>query len=108
MIFAEIHGKLGVNYSRAHERGEDVLTSTVFGLLRYIPLADGFLGALRRVRPVRIDAQGVVIRLDPDWLDLGRVATVKVDFWPCWRDYGEPDVLLTLDDAVGSPVAVVL
>jgi hypothetical protein len=34
MIDAEIRGKLRADYSRAHDRAEDLLTSTAFGLLR--------------------------------------------------------------------------
>ena len=53
MIFAELQGKLGQHHSRAHERAEDVLTSTVFGLLRYMPLSD-WLGPLAgRIRPIQ-------------------------------------------------------
>src|SRR4051812_26314321 len=50
MIFAELHGKLGEDYSRAHERAEDLLTSTVFGLLRYLTPADGLLAVLGHAR----------------------------------------------------------
>jgi hypothetical protein len=108
MIFAELHGKLGVDYSRAHERAEDLLTSTVFGLLQYIPPAEGFLAMLRRARPVRIARESVMIQTDPDWLNVESVVRVELSFWPDWRGHGEPDVLLNLYDATGNCVAVVL
>jgi hypothetical protein len=108
MIFAEIHGKLGVNYSRAHDRAEDLLTSTVFGLLRYIPSQDWLLAVMRRVRSVRSVEGIVTIQQDFEWLDVAKVATVTVDFWPYWTAIGEPDILLTLEDAVGCLVAMVL
>jgi hypothetical protein len=108
MIFAELHRKLGADYSRAHERAEDLLTSTVFGLLRYLPLADGLLAVLRSARPVRVVGEKVVIQPADAWLDLERVAKVEIDFWPYWPRYGEPDVLLTLWAADGSAVASVV
>jgi hypothetical protein len=101
VIFAEIHGKLGADYSRAHERAEDLLTSTVLGLLRYIPLNDGLLAVLRLVYRVQLEpgVTTAVIRRDPSWILTDRVKRVKYDFWPYWRGYGEPDVLLTFYDA---------
>ncbi len=108
MIFAELRGKLGVDYSRAHERAEDLLTSTVFGLLRYLTPADGLLAILQRARPVRVEDGTIEARPDPNWLEVGLVADVGVEFWPYWPGYGEPDVLLTLRDRAGQPVSLVL
>jgi hypothetical protein len=108
MIFAELRGKLGADYSRAHDRAEDLYTSTVFGLLRYLPDADGLFAVLRRARPVRLAGQQVVIQPDVAWLGLERVAKVTIEFWARWGDYGEPDVVLTLWAANGAPVAVVV
>ena len=49
MIFAELHGKLGTDYSLAHERAEDLLTSSAFQLLRYLPPQRGLVALLRAV-----------------------------------------------------------
>jgi hypothetical protein len=108
MIFAELRGKLGVDYSRAHERAEDLLTSTVFGLLRYLTPADGLLAILQRARPVRVENGTIVTRSDPNWLELDPVADISVEFWPYWPGYGEPDVLLTLRDRAAQPLSLVL
>ncbi|MBO0698342.1 MAG: hypothetical protein J2P46_08115 [Zavarzinella sp.] len=109
MIFAELHGKLGQDCSRAHERAEDVLTSTAFGLLRYIPRADGHLPLLARVRRVRLDSSHqAVAALAPGWPALADLLQVQTDFWPYAPGYGEPDVLLTLSDADGIPRLAVL
>jgi hypothetical protein len=101
MIFAELRGKLQADSGNADDHAEDLLTSTVFGLLRYIAPAEGLLAVLRRARAVTMER-------DAGWLDTARVATVKVDFWPHWPGYGEPDVLLTLLDAERKPLVVVL
>src|SRR5262249_29762054 len=77
-------------------------------VLRYIAPAEGLLAVLRRARWLRVDDQGVSLERGGSWLDPARVATVKVEFWPHWPAYGEPDVLLTLLDADRKPVVVVL
>src|SRR5437773_12478484 len=94
MIFAEIHGKLGSGYSRAHARGEDLLTSTAFGLLRYLPLQDGLLRVLEAVRPLIGDA--VSRRADPEWIDLRWAKRCEMRFWPWLRPFGQPDLILEL------------
>jgi hypothetical protein len=110
MIFAELKGKLGSTYSRAHERGEDLLTSTVFGLLRYAPIQDTFLPLLEAARPVRlVDDQAVVDSPGPvPWLTTKPIHRVDLDFWPSFGKFGEPDVVVQLLDANGLSVHTVL
>lgn len=98
MLFAELHGKLGRDGSRAHDRAEDLLTSTAFQLLRYLPLGVGLLAVLRRVRDVAPD--GRVLTTAPPWLKL-EVATearytARYTFWPHWGEHGQPDVVVEL------------
>ena len=66
MLFAERQRKLGRDGSRAHDRAEDLLTSTAFQLLRYLPLADGLLAVLGRARAVGADGQ--IQSVAPTWL----------------------------------------
>ncbi|MBP3958639.1 hypothetical protein J8F10_25615 [Gemmata sp. G18] len=94
MLFAERHGKLGRNGSRAHDRAEDLLTSTAFQLLRYLPLEVGLLAVLRRMRAVGSD--GHVATEAPAWLMLNTVTAADYTFWPRWAGFGEPDVVVTL------------
>lgn len=100
MFFAELHGKLSRNYSRVHERAEDLLTSTAFQLLRYIPADRGLFPALRRTRRVRFhDHQLVVDRQPPGWLTepLARADGYEFEFWPGWgAGTGQPELVLTL------------
>lgn len=107
MIFAELQGKLGQNHSRAHERAEDVLTSTVFGLLRYLPLAEWLMPLARRIRPIQVD-RGPSFPPDGNWLEVSRVARCNVVLWQRRSPYGEPDVLLWLRDAQGALVHLVV
>lgn len=97
MIFAEVHGKLGQHHSRAHERAEDLLTSTVFGLLRYLPLQAWLSALAGRVRPIE-EKRGPRFPADASWLDTSAVVRCKLDLWRSRRPHGEPDVLLSLYD----------
>jgi hypothetical protein len=94
MLFAEQCGKLGRDGTRAHDRAEDLLTSTAFQLLRYIPLDVGLLAVLKRVRAVLFN--GCLSRELPDWLKLQYVTEAEYLFWPPWGEYGQPDVVITL------------
>ena len=85
MLEALLHGKL----SREQENMEDILTSNVFGLLRYLPPSDGllqFLG-MGRMR----DGRQPLANLPED-------TTAEYEFWPWIKESGngcEPDVLLS-------------
>src|SRR5437016_3073480 len=85
MIFAELQGKLGRDYSLAHDRAEDLLTSTVFQLLRYIPDKDGLLRLLRAARPLG----------GKPW-NFDQSAQIEVQLWPRLGVGCCPDVLLSV------------
>lgn len=94
MLYAETHGKLGRDGSRAHDRAEDLLTSTCFQLLRYLPLDVGLLAVLKRVRAVAADGS---VTIDcPTWLALDGVTRAEYTPWPWWAGCGVPDVVVEL------------
>ena len=93
MTVAEIHGK--ISDSNISERMEDLLTSDVFGCLRYLPPQTGLLPFLLTARSV----QGREFKLIPG------ISKVHSLFWP-WLNFKgrsscEPDVLLGLEDDQG-------
>lgn len=94
MLFAETHGKLGRDGSNAHDRAEDLLTSTAFQLLRYLPLDAGLLAVLKRVRAV--GNSGRVTTALPSWLKLDGVTDAIYDPWPHWGKHGTPDMVVEL------------
>lgn len=100
MLFAELHGKLRRSYSRVHERSEDLLTSTAFQLLRYVPAALGFFPALRRVRRVLwADSRAEVSYEPPVWVlqTLSQADDYQFRFWPAWgAGVGQPELVVTL------------
>jgi len=99
MIQAELRGKLGHDGTRAHDRAEDLLTSAVFGLLRYLPLKEGLLSLLARARPVRQGNDGLAVRAEPRWIELDGVTHAELIFWPDFGNFGEPDLLIQLRNA---------
>jgi hypothetical protein len=87
---------------------EDILTSNVFGLLRYLPPAEGLFAfisnaqALDGTRPLRF-------LLQPAYAS---TATVEYEFWPFLKESGcfgcEPDLMLTITSSTGSLVSVLI
>lgn len=108
MIPALLHGKL----SREQENMEDILTSSVFGVLRYLPPERGLLPFLCETQTM--DAQPGA------FFDIGDVAHVDYHFWPMLRENGldgeaefechdcEPDLLLRIRRANGSRLNVLI
>src|SRR5688572_13639064 len=102
MIDADVRGKLGRDGRNAHDRAEDLLTSTVFGLLKYLNPADAVLPFVRRARRVSLESGRLVVGRADDgdgpWLQLTEAESVETEFWPSFGVEGEPDVLLTFRD----------
>lgn len=87
MLQAELHGKLSNNRPETiHDRLEDILTSNVFGALRYLPPEKGLLAFLMTAR----NRRGERIQVIPQF------ETVEWWFWPRLRNGTEPDLLLIL------------
>jgi hypothetical protein len=110
MLYAELRGKLGRDGSRAHDRAEDLLTSTAFQLLRYVPADAGLLVVLRKVRWVTWDDAGkraVVEHQPTGWPVPEGTTGYEAVLWPPRDEYGEPDVVVTLM-ADGRPVGRLL
>ena len=91
MLQALLRGKLSSN----QENMEDVLTSCVFGCIRYLNPNDGLGLLLKEVR-----GSG---RIGQPFADLRIVSDPMYEFWPSWRDDGlqncEPDVVIRFVDS---------
>lgn len=94
VLFAERHGKLGRDSSLAHDRAEDLFTSSVFQLLRYLPLKTGLLSVLARARSVQVEDNQVSFQRGQGELD--DVDHAQLDFWKRMGEFGSPDVLIRL------------
>lgn len=85
MTIAEIHGKISSHGGNLSDRLEDLLTSDVFGPLRYLPFAEGLQPVLSEARLYSSPDQKLAIS-DP-------AKSIKVYFWPRLEN-SEPDVLV--------------
>jgi hypothetical protein len=108
MIQALLHGKL----SREQENMEDILTSIVFGVLRYLPIEDGLLPFLRK--SLMTDGEPGILS------DIGKDAHAVYQFWPTLKERVsqggiefechacEPDLLLKIYRAGRIPLYVLV
>src|SRR5262245_43252051 len=99
MIDALCNGKL----SREVEGMEDLLTSAVFGRLRYLPPEEGLLPFLWCAK--YLDGTSVL----PEGLE---VREVKYTFWPWWElpssSSAEPDLVIELSGGNGDAILVLI
>lgn len=101
MLAAELHGKTSDD-ALASQRSEDVLTSYVFSLFRYV---DNLRVPVEWLRLAR--------NLAGKPLPLHAVDSASVAFWPTVMlhepvRYREPDVVLALRDSRGHEVVLVV
>lgn len=94
MTIAEIHGKISSGGGNLSDRLEDLLTSDVFGPLRYLPFTEGLFCVLGKAR----------LYIDPDTTFYAKFGKnrlhepeVEVEFWPR-TGCSEPDVLVKFGD----------
>ncbi|MBY6278150.1 hypothetical protein [Symbiobacterium thermophilum] len=99
MPHAELRGKISQSGSNAFDRLEDLLTSDVFGRLRYLPPDRGLIPVLQQA----VNLQGnrgcplpQTVSPEPDY-----------QFWP-WLKRCEPDVLIQLSGDEGKPFLVLV
>ena len=91
MTIAEVHGKISEAGTNISERMEDLLTSDVFGCLRYLPPGTALLPFLR----TSLSARGRVFEIEAE------VVRLHASFWPWLRlphhATCQPDVVLGLE-----------
>jgi hypothetical protein len=99
MLQAQLRGKL----TRAEENLEDLLTSNVFGSIKYVPYEDGLLPLLANCQDENGDALTGINQ---------PVLNVHYDFWPRLREVNceecEPDLLIRIQYANGQSMLVLV
>jgi len=88
-IIAEIHGKVSSSGSNINDRMEDLLTSNVFQLLRYLPIELGILPVLSSAENSHDEEQRRT------FLIANGVNNVSYYFWRRFNNW-EPDVFIEL------------
>ena len=101
MTVAEIRGKISESGTNLSERMEDLLTSDIFGCMRYLPIQKVLIPFLWRARSFHGNTLTV-----PD-----KIIKAHCSFWPWLKLVGripcEPDILLGLETE-GQQVHLVL
>jgi hypothetical protein len=101
MTVAEIRGKISGAGANLSERMEDLLTSDIFGCMRYLPIEKALIPFLERARSFHGNSLTV-----PD-----KIIKVHYSFWPWLELPGcipcEPDIMLGLE-ATGRQLHLVL
>ena len=104
MLQALLNGKL----SREQENKEDILTSNVFGLLKYVHPQEGILEYLSLAE----DKDGAQPFKCLSSLSYVTEKSIDYDFWPRWKepnwDGCEPDVVITLEIPDGNDLLVLI
>ncbi len=91
MTIAEIHGKISETGTNLSERMEDLLTSDIFGCMRYLPAQKALIPFLQTARSLHSNILTIQ----------GEVIKVHYSFWP-WLKLSdripcEPDVVVGLE-----------
>lgn len=104
MTIAELHGKLAPHRPNGcHDRMEDLLTSDVFGTMKYAGWKHGFMDWLRSaIHPFEVMNASSVL---PNNNDIRRL---HYAFWPTLLNGREPDLLIGIECMDGNLVQVMM
>ena len=106
MTIAELKGKLSPDRPNgASERMEDLLTSDVFGAMKYAGFENGFLDWILQAQQPQLSSEQKPII---DFFADRQVRTVRYSFWPKLPNGREPDVALLISFHSGSPILIVV
>lgn len=107
MTIAELHGKLSPDQPYGcHDRMEDLLTSDVFGTMRYAGWSRGFLDWIHGAEAVPV-LEGPIKPVS-EILPVSHVRTVDFAFWPTLPNGRQPDVVLLFQCQDKSSVLIVV
>ena len=92
MTIAELHGKLNpLRPQGVSERMEDLLTSDVFGTMKYAGSDNGFIDWIKKAEPAPIFPTAPPIST---LFGAGGLSKVYYKFWPILKNGREPDLAL--------------
>jgi len=104
MTIAELHGKLSPHrLNGCHDRMEDLLTSDVFGTMKYAGWQSGFMEWLRSaIHPFDGSTASMILPKDDD------IERLHYAFWPTLVNGREPDLLIGVECADGRIIQVMV
>jgi len=92
LLEAELKGKLP-----EVENYEDVLTSNVFGTIKYLPFEEGLLPILSEAVNHGTEDDFLTYFKSKYDLDLSEYKIGEILFWPSSEEYGKPDLVIILE-----------
>jgi len=100
MIQAELKGKIP-----ELENSEDILTSCIFGLLRYLPLQEGLFEILKKTK--NYDDNSSILDNNQEIIHYNEA---EYFFWEASESYGKPDLILIFKshDQIVAPAILVI
>ena len=105
MTIAELHGKLSPKRAGGfYERIEDLLTSDVFGTMKYAGWEYGFLDWLRSARGPTENCISATLVFPSD----EEMSHADYQFWPMLKNGREPDLLIALHQKSGKLVLIIV
>jgi len=102
MIEAGLHGKLPVGLQDV----EDLITSTVFGLLQYVPPNIFWPAILIQAKSCK--DKSFLNKCSEFGIEIGDYGRLDIYFWPAHRQLGEPDLLLIFSGNNQSPLCFII
>lgn len=92
MTIAELHGKLSPDRPMGvSERLEDLLTSDVFGTMKYAGWKKGFIEWLLKAKGAPVEPNPPPIK---NYLSKSKITHIEYKFWPRLKNGREPDLAL--------------
>jgi hypothetical protein len=105
MTIAELHGKLSPKRAGGfYERMEDLLTSDVFGTMKYTGWEAGFLNWLRSAKEPMDNFKTADLVLPSD----DEISWAEYRFWPTVKSGREPDLLIALHQKSGKVTLIIV
>jgi hypothetical protein len=103
MIQAELCGKLP-----SFENREDVLTSNVFGLLKYLPPKKSIIKILAQTKDYSKKRYSISANLKAQGINIDLYDQTDYYFWKYSPKYGEPDLILIFKSSLKKLVPLML
>lgn len=108
MVPAYLHRKIKMGSVAYHDRSEDLLTSTAFGLLRHLPPHQWLVPLLDLTHFATLDQGAMSTTRSAGWFQFMPGFTLELQFWPWCSEFGQPDLLLLIRDTSARLVDVIV
>ena len=102
MLEAELRGKTQGEFWKS----EDLLTSSVFGLLQYVPPNIFWRDLLRKA--ILCNSISFIDKCNNFEININRYEKLEIHFWPVHSIFGEPDLILVFSGNNQLPLCFII